>query len=131
MSRIENDNLVLSSEETREFLESIFRPNRDALSKRNEFFRDIDTMEIVDKGEGVVQIEIPGLSNLSDYEIIDNTHIVDKNAEGYWNIGKMIVNVSYQEKRILLESAGEDRYWPEIKNKNIYYDLEIMSNAVA
>lgn len=62
MSRMENDNFILSPEETKNLLRSLKNPRNEILVKRDAFFKSIASMDIVEKEDGTVLIEIPSLS---------------------------------------------------------------------
>lgn len=129
MSRVENDNLILTHEESMQLLNSLLMPNGDCLSKRDRFLESIMEMDIVSEENGTILIDIPDL--LFENEIIETkkSQEVIKKDEKYCNTAEVVISVCYRRNKYAKIRQNDEKYHSRTSDNNIYYDATISYEA--
>lgn len=129
MSRVLDDNLVLSREESRNLIESLLMPRKEVLAKRDAFFKSIDEMEVEKRTDGTVLIEIPDLfcDELRNEENI----IQNMDRDNYCFSSELFIEVNYYGDRNVQVRVDNVQYYSKSKDTNKYCDSQIEDIADA
>lgn len=126
MSRIVDDNLVLSFNESMDLIESLLAPKAEILAKRNVFFEAVDELQVENEVGGAVLIEIP---------VGDISSLIDKEDDFYLNqycfSREAFIEVDYCNDKTVQMQIDCVEYNSKSRKLNIYYDAEVIDVSEA
>lgn len=125
MSRICDENLVLSIEESRNLLESLFVPEEDVRARRRKFFESIDELQVERNSNGKVSIEIPNLQFDNINQKVDLFNAMDNGK--YCFSEEAFIEVNYYDKKKMQISMDHVQYSSKASDVDIYYDVKGMN----
>ena len=74
MNRLKNEAIILSREATNHLLNSLINPNKAAIAKREAFLSDMSQIDIAEKDNGEVTLDVPWL-DLSKNNLVNNNQL--------------------------------------------------------
>lgn len=105
---MEKDSLILSQKESFEFLSTIMKPDKNVVRKREEFFKSVDNLQVIETEDEATVIELPDTKEM--------------------NMNNISIKIEYCQEKIVIVQEGEG-YYPLTRNNDRYY--EAVSSGVA
>lgn len=128
MNRYVNDNLILSPDESNRLIESLLNPNKEVLNKRDLFLKTFDELNIIEKENGRILIEVP---DFVLKESVSSIAIKGNSMEEYCFVNHTYIEVRYGSGEIKKIDADNIKYSSKSNGNDVFYDVKLNIAAVA
>ncbi|MDO4343710.1 MAG: hypothetical protein Q4C50_02790 [Eubacteriales bacterium] len=133
MSRVENDNLYLSDDETRNLISALLNPNRDNLAKRDAFISSMKNVCIEYRENGTVRLEVPELVLEDKQSLRDCLPELDKKGSLCYGekIDSICVRYEKEMHRMQKNTVSDEKYYAGKHNYDLdqYYEVRMTKPA--
>lgn len=123
MGRIICDDLVLSTKETRNLMNSLIHPDMEAIEKRNKLLNSLNDLYLKNDND-MPAFEIPGFSLPFITNIIYSSEKIRKKHDDICTESEFSVNINYSgnSEFMQLESNSDGDYYLQKTDDNRYTD---------